>query len=1073
MQTELGPAAADYYIQQCIHKVQTGAAEGLSTLESLEVDERIYLRMKLGEVEIPSPGEDVPVEYHHLSPKVQTLISFLREEISPDFSGIVFVRTRVEVAVLSHILAIHTSSLEISTFIGASNFSGRKAAISELADVKNQKTTLADLRQGRKNLIVTTNALEEGIDVSRCRLIVCFDRPNNLKSFIQRRGRARKSDSKYVITFQDGLTSEITTTWPVLEAQMTGLYSDHMRQIRDIQNEENLSEETTHRQKHLTVSSTGYVYHLSGPCRSSLITRRAKLTFDDAVQHLSHFCATLPAAPYADRAPIFFFEDHSTDMVMSSISAHVLLPNSVDASVREARGTFRWRTEKMAKKDAAFEAYRALYVAGLVDHHLLPLGHVDDAIGQAYSAVEKRPNLVEVDVQINPWTFIAQKWQSTRRIQASLIKVIESGVVYAEMMLLLPIERPIADNFHLYWNDNRRFKAIVEQSGKYFDLSVIAPAAQSTALLMQSVFPGRLDIRNDFTALFVPCDTADLEAWLQVSSGGVQVEDIDGWNVSDQMGLIRDLSQSRAPYILRSISYGSLGDNLSHSPSDIDGDAVQGVTSLNILAQNGRNVSQYGLTREPYSGHGQKLIGVSPKQVEVEKLQRQDVINKGDADLDLEVDLRGTALLEVIELPKKVNFLHCSSEQDAKVARGSRPRTLFARRCEMDRLPFRYSQFAMFIPSILHRIEIALVVDRLCEGILSSLAIKDRNLVATAISAPSANQGTDYQRLEFFGDSILKYTTSLTLMAEYLNWHEGILSHQKDHIVSNSSLASAARELGLDQYIVTKAFTGRRWRPMYNSVLLESQPVQKREMSSKTLADVVEALIGAAYLDGGLPKALACLSIFLPGIQWLAQSDAHRILYTVYNHQIPSIAHLAQVEQLTSYQFNNKTLLREALTHASHHGGSNSSSSYQRLEFLGDAVLDKIVSRTAFSQDPPIPTHKLHLIRTALVNGNYLGFLCLNHSMPQTRTDPVIDDRGNVCTVEVVRQFYLWQAMRHASPTITFAQQQFRFPLPKPARFHNRVPHPWEPLPLERSGSSRTSETHVGYSGVVDRGHIH
>ena len=45
-------------------------------------------------------------------------------------------------------------------------------------------------------------------------------------------------------------------------------------------------------------------------------------------------------------------------------------------------------------------------------------------------------------------------------------------------------------------------------------------------------------------------------------------------------------------------------------------------------------------------------------------------------------------------------------------------------------------------------------------------------------------------------------------------------------------------------------------------------------MSTKTLADVVEALIGAAYLSGGLPKAATCLKIFLPEVPWYVFSES-------------------------------------------------------------------------------------------------------------------------------------------------------------------------------------------------------
>ena len=159
---ELGSFAVDYYIRQCVAKLRRGAAEGSFFIEGLEHAEKIYLRRKIAEGMV-FEREDCPLESHHITPKVRALIQCLREGDSTTFSGLIFVRTRVEVAVLSHILSIQAPWFKTATFVGESGFSGRRHTVGDLADLKNQKGTLDDLRLGRKNLIVTTNALEEGI----------------------------------------------------------------------------------------------------------------------------------------------------------------------------------------------------------------------------------------------------------------------------------------------------------------------------------------------------------------------------------------------------------------------------------------------------------------------------------------------------------------------------------------------------------------------------------------------------------------------------------------------------------------------------------------------------------------------------------------------------------------------------------------------------------------------------------------------------------------------------------------------------------------------------------------------
>ena len=54
--------------------------------------------------------------------------------------------------------------------------------------------------------------------------------------------------------------------------------------------------------------------------------------------------------------------------------------------------------------------------------------------------------------------------------------------------------------------------------------------------------------------------------------------------------------------------------------------------------------------------------------------------------------------------------------------------------------------------------------------------------MAAAISAPSAHEPVNYQRLEFLGDSILKLLAAMALMAGYLIYDEGRLSRKKEII---------------------------------------------------------------------------------------------------------------------------------------------------------------------------------------------------------------------------------------------------------------------------------------------------
>jgi len=204
-----------------------------------------------------------------------------------------------------------------------------------------------------------------------------------------------------------------------------------------------------------------------------------------------------------------------------------------------------------------------------------------------------------------------------------------------------------------------------------------------------------------------------------------------------------------------------------------------------------------------------------------------------------------TPHLSVVRLPKRLDFLHCIPRSNQQTSEKTYSTVLPITECTIDEIDFEYVQLGLMIPSIMHILEVYMLASMLSTSVLKNVQIQDINLIVTAISASSAQENTNYQYLEFIGDSVLKLCTAIQLMAEFPLWHQGYLSAKKDRVVSNARLSRAAVEIGLDRFIITKAFTGRKWRPLFIDDLLQKPQDEKREMSSKVLADVVEALIGA------------------------------------------------------------------------------------------------------------------------------------------------------------------------------------------------------------------------------------
>lgn len=73
---------------------------------------------------------------------------------------------------------------------------------------------------------------------------------------------------------------------------------------------------------------------------------------------------------------------------------------------------------------------------------------------------------------------------------------------------------------------------------------------------------------------------------------------------------------------------------------------------------------------------------------------------------------------------------------------------------------------------------------------------------------------------------------------------------------------------------------------------------------------------------------------------------------------------LNRLEERLGYKFKNIELITEALTHKSSKGGKNN----ERLEFLGDAVLDLIVGEYLFTKFPDVDEGDLSKLRASLVN---------------------------------------------------------------------------------------------------------
>lgn len=84
---------------------------------------------------------------------------------------------------------------------------------------------------------------------------------------------------------------------------------------------------------------------------------------------------------------------------------------------------------------------------------------------------------------------------------------------------------------------------------------------------------------------------------------------------------------------------------------------------------------------------------------------------------------------------------------------------------------------------------------------------------------------------------------------------------------------------------------------------------------------------------------------------------------------------LQAVQEKLGYTFNDEHLLVQALTHPSKKERKNAALHYERLEYLGDAVLELVVSRELFTQFPKADEGSLTKLRSSIVSRKHLASL--------------------------------------------------------------------------------------------------
>ena len=735
---------------------------------------------------------------------------------------------------------------------------------------------------------------------------------------------------------------------------------------------------------------------------------RALLTLQAAISHLNHFCAVLPNSRHTNHVALYDIDppdlpegwhalgDGQQDIpeYQGPFGCTVTLPKALSPELRVYTVERKYPTKRSAYQHVAFMAYLELYKAGLLNDHLLPLTSViepelEEEVKDMLKDIEKRDGMTSVTSQLNPWLQSNdENWWLT--------EVAVEGLPSLTLVTHTEIPALGADELPILHHPRRGRVGVKLGPGRVTRLSpeTLRVAQESSRRLFWSFYGSRMQwSRVDFAYLIVINADPDADTWLPRRSWARERE-------------IEEADLERA----HSVNAEAFASQHGY-PTDL------------TWVRDGRS---FGKLHRFIRWHYEKLT-----EEEEEEIRTRPMYSRLE---EVEVTY---PLLVVETHPKRSNFLLPLPVSNAT----SKPFFLLARYSYLELLSPSECEYSQIIPSILRRLETAMIVRSLRATLFprAPLAKIPSPFLTTAVTAPVAEDPTNYERLESLGDAVLKFIVAVNLMATYPLWHEGYLTRRKDHAVANSRLAKEAIRRSIFRWIIRTRFSPKRFKPLYLSgpeepVVTPADPLEEtndelvvgggktrkdiEELSTKMLADVVESLIGAAYLHGGFDLGVSCAQLFGLGLEWHPLPECVEMTLTRVAHTDEVSTQLNNVESMLGYTFRRKLLLVEALTHASYQYDDRTVS-YERMEFLGDALLDMIVADFLYKYPgKTYPPHDIHIRKSAVVNTHFLAYICLRSSLDIDASMPGPGRRGEIVIQSKTNTIHLFQCLQHSSPVV-------------------------------------------------------
>ncbi|GJJ77797.1 endoribonuclease Dicer [Entomortierella parvispora] len=1052
-QNELGPWCAAKIWQYAFEGIdeeafpgQHDTLKGQQKLQDLQDAKRLALK-------IPSPLLDK--ELTIVTEKLKTLLYVLRQSPREGFCGILFVERRPTAHVICDFLNECKKrfpgdedqgglGLDFLRPVVITGHGSTKDILQLKMQMRDQKRALNGFRKDVYNLLVATDVAEEGLDIRRCRLVVRFDNKHTLISFIQSRGRARDPNSDYVIMQRHGDESFLEKI-RVKEQQMRD-WCGQRPEDRVIRTDPNYIEDITDptslasEQLELQLVESEFFVPSTG----------ARLSFSSAIDRLYRYCSSLPGDAYTTLAPEFKEIDIGGHPIQYQY--RLTLPPNVPVT-EFLSDTFM--SKRLAKRSAAFKACKMLFELGLLSDRMLP--HKKQALTKVDPASDfedDNEGAGAVTEQANVFSYPAHQpdfWDNKiilpERNPAShtVAKVTLYGTIltlrpmgtedqtssaspneYRSLILLTKERLPQFDPIELFFNG----------ASKFVDLQVVRqPIDMETPLVLELYAYAK----SLFTHLFhkepmMGSPESGMRHIIAPLRPGAR-----SLRANEELKSLIDWAEVKLASIViagESPKWGIPEDRLSW-------DGMQDA----VLFERGDTYRFYFPLALRNDLTPTSLIPRSASNVERRESGLDGVMTFASLykeKRDTDIQNLNQPIIEVERVQNLQDHLQPGTRQ-ARSMRSS-ARFLIPELCQISHISASVLRSSSWAVSVLDRLD-GLLKAKEC---LKELGLQkvETSLVLEALTSSDAGYKMNYQRLELLGDTFLKFVVSVDLFIRHPLMDEGQLTEKRTGRITNDWLFKRSEKSRLDRYIVRKprvnkhfhaslpttvspspelpndlggqlnlgsqcqdgeqtrssTFTDPDFQRDQSSTFVDplaSELLDREKISKKTMADMVEALLGAAFLSGDMELGLQAtkrLVYPLHGIDsWsdfpiayieaqqkrqrlLSESSASMSSSSVLSMGPSSLAagsmgDLSKIETTIGYRFKNRLLLEEALTHAS--WPRPRTPCYQRLEFLGDSILDMLVAHHWVARYPVSGPGMIHEIKSASVNNQILGVLCV------------------------------------------------------------------------------------------------